>query len=81
MLERLVPSEKLEEKPGAGASIARAVRRVLRGTQDKIKVNGMDDLMVYRAKCCNPVPGENITGYITRGKGVSVHSVNCSNLY
>ena len=74
-------SEKLEEKPGAGATFARAVRQCLfADTQDKIKVNGMDDLMVYRAKCCNPVPGENITGYITRGKGVSVHSVNCSNL-
>lgn len=80
ILTRLHPSEQLGEKPGAGASLARAVRRVLRGSQDKIKVNGMDDLMVYRAKCCNPVPGESITGYITRGKGVSVHSVNCANL-
>jgi GTP pyrophosphokinase len=40
----------------------------------------MDDLMVYRAKCCNPIPGESIIGYITRGKGVSVHAVNCPNL-
>ena len=80
VLARLVPASKLEEKPGAGASLARAVRRVLRGGEDKIKVNGMDDLMVYRANCCNPVPGESITGYITRGKGVSVHSVICSNL-
>ncbi len=80
VLTRLIPSDQLEEKAGAGASLARAVRRVLRGTEDKIKVNGMDDLMVYRAKCCNPVPGENITGYITRGKGVSVHSVSCANL-
>ena len=80
VLARLVPAGKLEEKPGAGASFARAVRRVLRGGEDKIKVNGMDDLMVYRANCCNPVPGESITGYITRGKGVSVHSVICSNL-
>ena len=80
VLARLVPADQLEEKPGAGASLARAVRRVLRGGEDKIKVNGMDDLMVYRANCCNPVPGESITGYITRGKGVSVHSVICSNL-
>ena len=65
---------------GARASLARAVRRVLRGGQDKIKVDGMDDLMVYRAKCCNPVPGEKITGYVSRGKGVSVHAVDCSNL-
>jgi len=80
VLARLIPASKLEEKPGPGASLARAVRRVFRGSDDKIKVNEMDDLMVYRANCCNPVPGESITGYITRGKGVSVHSVICSNL-
>ena len=80
VLSKLVPEAKLREKTGTGASIVSAVRRVLRGAQDKIKVNGMDDLMVYRAKCCTPIPGESITGYITRGKGVSVHSANCPNL-
>ncbi|MDD1648758.1 MAG: ACT domain-containing protein, partial [Methanomicrobiales archaeon] len=39
-----------------------------------------DDLLVYRAKCCNPIRGESIVGYITRGKGVAVHSQNCSNV-
>ena len=56
----------------------------IRGRQDTgdlvIKVNGCDDLMVYRAKCCNPIRGESIVGYVTRGKGVAVHSVNCSNV-
>jgi GTP pyrophosphokinase len=80
VLARFVPLDTLEEKKGAGASLARAVRRVLKGGGDKIKVNGMDDLMVYRAKCCNPIPGESIIGYITRGKGVSVHTVHCPNL-
>jgi GTP pyrophosphokinase len=36
--------------------------------------------MVYRAKCCNPIRGERIVGYITRGKGVSVHSTECTNV-
>ncbi len=45
-----------------------------------LKVRGAEDLLVYRAKCCNPIPGESIVGYITRGKGVAVHSVNCSNV-
>ncbi len=40
----------------------------------------MDDLLVYRAKCCNPIRGEAIVGYVTRGKGVAVHSTNCSNV-
>jgi GTP diphosphokinase / guanosine-3',5'-bis(diphosphate) 3'-diphosphatase len=45
-----------------------------------IKVKGCDDLLVYRAKCCNPIRGEGIVGYVTRGKGIAVHSVNCSNV-
>ncbi len=45
-----------------------------------IRVKGMDDLLVYRAKCCNPIRGEAIVGYVTRGKGVAVHSTSCSNV-
>ena len=45
-----------------------------------IKVIGVDDLLVYRAKCCNPIRGEAIVGYVTRGKGVAVHSKMCPNV-
>ncbi len=45
-----------------------------------ITVRGMDDLMVYRAGCCNPIRGEAIVGYVTRGKGISVHSKACPNV-
>ncbi len=45
-----------------------------------IKVKGVDDLLVYRAKCCNPIRGEAIVGYVTRGKGIAVHSKNCTNV-
>jgi GTP diphosphokinase / guanosine-3',5'-bis(diphosphate) 3'-diphosphatase len=45
-----------------------------------IKVHGVDDVMVYRAKCCNPIKGEGIVGYVTRGKGIAVHSRTCSNV-
>jgi GTP pyrophosphokinase len=45
-----------------------------------IQVKGADDVLVYRAKCCNPVRGEPIVGYITRGKGIAVHSVQCTNV-
>ena len=47
---------------------------------DVIKVRGVDDLLVYRAKCCNPIRGEAIVGYVTRGKGVAVHSRMCPNV-
>ena len=61
--------------------ISTIVRRVLRRTEKKVhvKVKGMDGLLIYLAKCCNPIPGEKIFGYITRGRGISVHSESCSN--
>jgi GTP pyrophosphokinase len=67
-----------EAKPGAFAS---AVRRVFGGENNNaIRVKGQGDLLVYRARCCNPIRGESVVGYVTRGKGVAVHSVNCSNV-
>jgi GTP pyrophosphokinase len=80
VLTRLVGADALHEKPADGA-IASVVRRVLRpGDEPKITVRGADDLMVFRARCCNPIRGEQIVGYVTRGKGVSVHSVSCPNV-
>jgi GTP pyrophosphokinase len=42
-----------------------------------IRVKGVGDLLVRFAKCCSPIPGDPITGYVTRGKGVTVHRANC----
>jgi GTP pyrophosphokinase len=74
-----VPQEQLKERPPDG-SVAAVVRRVFGAGEDKIKVHGVDDLMVFRARCCSPIRGESIVGYITRGKGVSVHSAACPNV-
>jgi GTP pyrophosphokinase len=60
---------------GTGEALARSENGDL-----VIKVKGVDDLLVYRAKCCNPIRGEGIVGYVTRGKGIAVHSTNCSNV-
>ena len=78
VLAKFVPSEELKETPESG--IASVVRRVLGTGADRIKVRGFDDLLVFRARCCNPIRGEQIVGYITRGKGVSVHSSTCPNV-
>ena len=77
VLDKLVPRE-LEES--AASSIGTVVRRVLRSGGDKVKVRGFDDLLVFRARCCNPIRGEKIVGYVTRGKGVSVHAARCPNV-
>jgi GTP pyrophosphokinase len=58
----------------------RAVKRLIRLGDDSIVVRGVDDLMVTRARCCNPLHGEDIIGYITRGKGVAVHTKRCKNV-
>jgi len=78
VMARLVPQETME-KPSEVPAPAVA-RRPPGSGDDKIKVSGIEDLMVVRARCCNPIRGENIVGYITRGKGVSVHSESCPNV-
>jgi len=71
-----IESEGLTSQPGGFASV---VRRVF-GDHNAITVRGQGDMLVYRARCCNPIRGEGIVGYITRGKGVAVHSVTCPNV-
>ena len=80
VLEKVEP-ELLKSPAAQQSKISSVVKRVLGLDENvKIQVKGMDDLLVYRAKCCNPIRGENIVGYITRGKGVSVHSKECPNV-
>jgi len=83
ILAKLVPAgtEPVSdtEAPQHG-SIANVVRRVFGGDSDAISVKGHGDLLVYRARCCNPIKGEPIIGYVTRGKGVAVHAINCPNV-
>ena len=81
VLQKAVPAGLLKERPPESGVVS-AVKRVLRSDalEDHIKVRGTDDVMVFRAKCCNPIRGERIVGYVTRGKGVSVHSTGCSNV-
>jgi GTP pyrophosphokinase len=78
LLRDLLPEDQLEEKPDG--VVRRAVRRALGRAERGITVHGMNDIMISLAKCCNPVRGEEIVGYISRGKGVSVHSRDCPNV-
>jgi GTP diphosphokinase / guanosine-3',5'-bis(diphosphate) 3'-diphosphatase len=80
VIARLAP-DGAGEQPEDESKLASVVKKVLGiGSDAKLKVTGFDELLVYRAKCCNPIRGEEIIGYITRGKGVAVHSKNCPNV-
>ena len=68
-----------ETKP-ADAGSSDAVRRLQLTSSDSLQVEGQNDLLVYRARCCNPIRGEEIVGYVTRGKGVAVHARSCPNV-
>ena len=77
----LRPASQNSAHPEEDASgISSVVRRVFGGDTSAILVKGHDDLLVYRARCCNPIKGEDVVGYVTRGKGVAVHSKNCPNV-
>ncbi|MGA3131625.1 MAG: bifunctional (p)ppGpp synthetase/guanosine-3',5'-bis(diphosphate) 3'-pyrophosphohydrolase [Terracidiphilus sp.] len=68
-----------EPKPGE-TTTTDAVRRLQLTSSDSLQVEGQNDLLVYRARCCNPIRGEEIIGYVTRGKGVAVHARSCPNV-
>jgi GTP pyrophosphokinase len=74
------PLADSEETKATGSSVTSVVRRVFGGDNNAITVKGSGDLLVYRARCCNPIRGEGIVGYVTRGKGVAVHAVSCPNV-
>jgi len=79
LIAKLLPPDRAGEiEETQKPTLKQVVKRAL-GLQDRIKVKDVDDIMVYRAGCCNPIRGEDIMGYITRGKGVAVHSKRCHN--
>jgi GTP pyrophosphokinase len=81
VLAKLAP-DSVPAEPAAPAAppTAEQAQAIEAGKDYVIQVKGINDLLTYRAKCCNPIRGEPIVGYITRGKGVAVHSKNCTNV-
>ncbi len=80
VLRAVLPPERLRGGNRGPSRLRRAVRRVLPGEPARLIVKGADDMLAFLAGCCSPLPGEEIIGFVTRGRGVSVHSVDCSNV-
>jgi GTP pyrophosphokinase len=89
VLNKLAPGSTMAAEPAtpetpvgnAVGQMSDVVKKVFFGKgSDSLQVEGQDDLLVYRARCCNPIRGEEIIGYVTRGKGVAVHARSCPNV-
>ncbi len=84
IFNKLVPAEKLsitsEEGVGWDEGVDRKAVKKVSKKDCAVTVKGLDDIMVRLANCCNPLPGDDIVGFITVGRGVSVHTVDCHNL-
>jgi GTP diphosphokinase / guanosine-3',5'-bis(diphosphate) 3'-diphosphatase len=89
ILNRLQPKEEKKPKPEPTAAEVRKEvaeiesakgRAEQKSRGEGVRVKGVDDVLVQFARCCNPVPGDAIVGYISRGRGVTVHTSNCPNV-
>jgi len=72
VLQKIIPDDADEEKPSVVDQVLDRARR-----ESGIKIDGLDNLMFRFAGCCQPIPGEDIIGYITRGRGVTIHRSDC----
>ncbi|HUE31246.1 MAG TPA: bifunctional (p)ppGpp synthetase/guanosine-3',5'-bis(diphosphate) 3'-pyrophosphohydrolase [Verrucomicrobiae bacterium] len=78
VLGKLLPAEEIERRREKGEGrLQRLLRMVSRQTKSGVRVSGVEDILVRFGKCCSPLPGERITGFITRGRGVTVHALDC----
>jgi len=78
VLGKLLSPEELERRREKGEGrLQRLLRMVSRQTKSGVQVSGVEDMLVRFGKCCSPLPGERITGFITRGRGVTVHTLDC----
>ncbi|MXW18858.1 MAG: bifunctional (p)ppGpp synthetase/guanosine-3',5'-bis(diphosphate) 3'-pyrophosphohydrolase [Gemmatimonadetes bacterium] len=70
------PAQVVKRSPSALERIAEKIRKSNRG----VTIQGMDNLMIRYSQCCEPVPGDKVIGYITRGRGISIHRTDCTNV-
>jgi len=78
VIAKLIPEERLQARQEQKESRITSVINKLKGkSSSAVEVGGMEDIMIRYAKCCNPLPGDEIVGFITRGQGVTIHTADC----
>ncbi len=80
ILKALYPDHDPEKVPERAPSTLERLSAVLTRSDRGVRIQGMENLMVRYSQCCQPVPGDRVVGYITRGRGVSIHRVDCPNV-
>ncbi|MCL4122167.1 UNVERIFIED_CONTAM: hypothetical protein GTU68_057012 [Idotea baltica] len=82
VVQKLFPEEVVEETEESDSALQKIFQKVAKSTKGKasIKVHGLDDVVFRLAKCCQPLPGDEVIGYVTRGRGVAVHRKDCGQI-
>ena len=76
----MVANKLAPEKPHIEPIPKKPPQKAAKTSSGGMMISGMDNMMIHLSKCCNPVPGDKILGFITRGRGVSVHTADCPNI-
>ncbi|OGP08964.1 MAG: GTP pyrophosphokinase [Deltaproteobacteria bacterium RIFCSPLOWO2_12_FULL_43_16] len=79
LLSKLLPPEKIQAHPEISA-FKKVLQKFKKPTREAVLVKGIDDIMIRFARCCNPLQGDEIVGYISRGRGVAVHLKGCPSI-
>jgi guanosine-3',5'-bis(diphosphate) 3'-pyrophosphohydrolase len=81
VIGKVVPQETLDQRDEIKEEgvLKSLIQKVTRKPKDALLIKGVDNVMVRYAGCCNPLPGDRVVGYITRGRGVTIHAADCRN--
>jgi GTP pyrophosphokinase len=82
ILQKIVPPEKMAPtEPAQETTLEKLIKKVSGKSKTGVSIEGIDDVLVNFAKCCNPIPGDRIVGFVTRGRGVTVHIADCPKVF
>ncbi len=81
MLKHLFPGEQDKAAPRKPLKVGEIIKKVSGKDYQPIVVKGIDDVLIRFAKCCNPLPGDPITGFVTRGRGITIHEADCLKIF